>query len=141
MRGAIFEPVHFKNGLSTFYQLIAIAPKLSVSSSTVVGDDVFNPMPEYDKCLSTELGDNPKQTVVHYKCPLGHLIGGNLISEPYIDSSAELEDFDIFASKQYYGVKLNLLRPEPLYFCSPALREMVLTEKLTGFDFQIARLD
>ncbi|ATP55245.1 hypothetical protein CPT03_01590 [Pedobacter ginsengisoli] len=138
MRGAIFKPVYFNKIISKFHQLIPTSEKLNITSSTVVGRNVFNAMPEYEKRSS--LGDNPRQDYVYYKCPLGHLIGGNLISEPYVDDRVNFKDYDIFESIQYYGVRLNLLRPEPLYFCSPEFREMVIDEKLTGFDFQIARV-
>ncbi len=38
-------------------------------------------------------------------------------------------------------VKLGLLRPEPIYFCSQAFRKMVEDEKLCGFEFEIANIE
>jgi len=141
MKGAIFKPVYFSKTISKFHQIIPTSTKLDLTDSTVVGRNVFNAMPEYEKREPLGLGDSPQQEYVYYKCPLGHLIGGNLISEPHVHNPIDIKDYDIFESAQYYGVRLNLLRPEPLYFCSPSFRKMVIDEKLTGFDFQIARID
>jgi len=74
-----------------------------------------------------------------YKCPKGHTIGLNLLSEPYVLKIAVIDEYDYFVSRQKIGVKRGLLRPEPIYLCSQSFRTMVLEEKLTGFDFEIAR--
>lgn len=76
-----------------------------------------------------------------YKCPKGDLIGLNLLSEPYVTDSSLIKEFDFFASRQKIGVKRGLLRPEPIYFCSPAFRKMIEEEKLSGFEFEITNID
>jgi hypothetical protein len=123
MKGALLENVIFDKGPSNYYQLVA-STEIELSQSTVAGINPFD--------LSTS---NEGEI---YKCPKGHTIGLNLLSEAYILNCLSIKENDFFASKQQVGIKRGLLRPEPLYLCSPAFREMVEVEKLTGFDFEIA---
>lgn len=125
LKGALLELVVFDNGVSNYYQLVA-STEIELSQSTVAG---INP---FDLSTSSE-GEI-------YKCPKGHTIGLNLLSEAYVLNSPSITENDFFASKQQIGVKRGLLRPEPLYFCSPTFREMVEEEKLSGFDFEIAHI-
>jgi hypothetical protein len=109
-----------------YYQLTA-DKEIELSPNTIVG---INP---FDLSTSSE-GEI-------YKCPKGDTIGLNLLSEPYVTDSPLIKEFDFFASRQKIGVKRGLLRPEPIYFCSPAFRQMVVEEKLSGFEFEIANID
>lgn len=86
-------------------------------------------------------GGNPRTTRVYFKCPNGHLLGGNLISEVYVYHQDEIDTLDFFTSRQLIEAKMGVLRPEPLYLCSPAFRKMVIEEKLTGFDFDVAHIE
>lgn len=76
-----------------------------------------------------------------YKCPKGHTIGLNLISEPYVHDSSEIGSNDILASKQMVGVKRGLLKPEPLYFCYQDFKIMVNEEKLSGLEFELTHIE
>jgi hypothetical protein len=76
-----------------------------------------------------------------YKCPKGHTIGLNLISEAYVLKNELIANNDFIKSKQKIGVKRGLLRPEPIYFCSQAFRLMVEEEKLSGFEFEVAQIN
>ncbi len=76
-----------------------------------------------------------------YKCPKGHTIGLNLISEAYVLKNELIANNDFLKSKQKIGVKRGLLRPEPIYFCSQAFRLMVEEEKLSGFEFEVAQIN
>ncbi len=100
--------------------------QIDLSNNTIAGIDPFD--------LSTYC----KQEI--YKCPKGHTIGLNLLSEPHVVSTPLIKEYDFFASKQKIGVKRGLLRPEPLYLCSPSFRNMVLEEKLKGFGFEVAHI-
>lgn len=125
LKGVLLEPVVFDKGASNYYQLVA-STEIELSQSTVAG---INP---YDLSTSSE-GEI-------YKCPKGHTIGLNLLSEAYVLNSPSITENDFIASKQKIGVKRGLLRPEPLYLCSPAFRKMVEEEKLSGFEFEIAHI-
>jgi hypothetical protein len=126
LKGLLLETVVFDKGTSNFFQLFA-SSKLELSHSTVAGINPF----DLSTCNDGEI----------YKCPEGHTIGLNLLSEPYVLNSQSIGKFDFFASKQNIGVKRGLLRPEPIYFCSLAFREMIEEEKLTGFEFEIANIE
>ncbi|MBJ7880430.1 hypothetical protein [Gelidibacter salicanalis] len=125
LKGLIFEPVVFDKGASNYYQLVA-STKIELSQSTVAGINPF------------DLSASSEREI--YKCPKGHTLGLNLLSEAYVLNSQSITENDFFSSKQQIGVKRGLLRPEPLYFCSPAFREMVEEEMLSGFDFEIAHI-
>lgn len=128
LRGALFEPVVFfgKPSAHHFYQIQA-SSDISLTDSTIVGVSPF----DYSTSCENEI----------YKCPYGHTLGLNLLSEAFVKSGLEIGQFDFFASKQKIGVFRGLLRPEPLYFCSPAFREMVEEECLRGFEFEVANLE
>lgn len=75
-----------------------------------------------------------------YKCPKGHTIGLNLISEVFVKNNDLISENDFFKSKQLIGVKRGMLRPQPVYLCSKEFRNMVKEEKLTGFSFEVAHI-
>lgn len=109
-----------------YYQLIANTD-IELSPNTIVGINPFD--------LSTS---NEGEI---YKCPKGDTIGLNLLSEPYVLNSQSIGKYDFYASRQKVGVRRGLLRPEPIYFCSPAFRKMVEEEKLSGFEFEITNIE
>lgn len=109
-----------------YYQLTANMD-IELSPNTIVGINPFD--------LSTS---NEGEI---YKCPKGDIIGLNLLSEPYVLDSQSIGKYDFYASRQKVGVKRGFLRPEPIYFCSPAFRKMVEEEKLSGFEFEITNIE
>lgn len=125
-KGCSFKLIKFNGEHSDYYQIFINSPQLEISSDTVVG------ISPYDLSESCE-GEI-------YKCPYGHTLGLNLISEPYIFNSKSIKEYDFFITKQNIGVKRGLLRPEPLYLCIPLVREMVEKEKLRGLEFEIAHI-
>ena len=122
LKGLQLSPINVEK----YYQLTADT-EIELTPNTIVG---INP---FDLSTSSE-GEI-------YKCPKGDTIGLNLLSEPYVTDSPLIKEFDFFASRQKIGVKRGLLRPEPIYFCSPAFRQMVEEEKLSGFEFEIANIE
>lgn len=140
LKGAILEPVVFHEGTSNYYQLVALT-EIELSQSTVVGIDPFD-FSEGSEAIEFIASEGYHVTLEKevYKCPKGHTIGLNLLSEPYVINSPLINEHDFFASKQKLGVKRGLLRPEPLYLCSPAFKRMIEEEKLSGFDFEIAHI-
>jgi|SRR5690606_30695142 len=122
IKGLQLRPINVEN----YYQLTAIK-EIELSSSTLVGLNPFD--------LSTRNEDEI------YKCPKGHTIGLNLLSEPYVLDSQAIGEYDFLASKQKVGVKRGMLRPEPIYLCSQAFRKMVEEEKLSGFKFEVGNIE
>jgi hypothetical protein len=141
LKGVSLEPVLFDKGKSTHYQLRANSPELELTQNTVAGVGPF------DFSESSEGGEftvsggyQVKFEKEIYKCPKGHTIGLNLLSEPYVLNTPSINNYDFFVTRQKIGVKRGLLRPEPLYLCSSAFRKMIEEEKLTGFVFEIAHI-
>lgn len=126
LKGLDLLPVEFAKGASDYYQLVATS-EIELSQSTVAGIDIFD--------LSTSSDGEI------YKCPKGHTIGLNLLSEAYVLNNPSISENDFFVSKQKIGVKRGLLRPEPIYFCSQDFRQMVEEEKLIGFEFEITNIE
>lgn len=122
LKGLQLSPINVEK----YYQLTADTD-IELSQNTVAGINIFD--------LSTSSEGEI------YKCPKGHTIGLNLLSEAYVLNSPLITKNDFIASKQKIGVKRGLLRPEPIYFCSQAFRKMVEEEKLTGFEFEIANIE
>lgn len=141
LKGIILKPVVYANGTSGYYQLTS-SFEVELSKNTIAGVDPFDFSEESDDVVLTVPGNYPVQFGKEiYKCPKGHTIGLNLLSEAYILSSPLIERYDYFSSKQKIGVKRGLLHPEPLYLCSPAFRKMVVEEKLSGFEFELAHIE
>lgn len=140
LKGILLEPVLFGKVGSNYYQLIA-TNELDLSPKTIAGVDPFDFSEGSDGREFTVSGHHVKLEKEIYKCPNGHTIGLNLLSEAYVSSSPSINEYDFFSSKQKIGVKRGLLRPEPLYLCSQAFREMVEEERLSGFEFEIANIE
>lgn len=126
LKGCSFEVVKYRNKDSGYFQIIPNSLCLELSTSTIVGINPFD---------LSEISENEI-----YKCPNGHTVGLNIISEPHVINSNLIDRYDFFTTKQNIGVKRGLLRPEPLYLCSPSFRIMVDQERLKGFKFEIAHI-
>jgi len=138
LRGMSSESITLDESISEFYQLIVSSPELELSQETLAGIDPFDFSESSEGGELNVSGYNIKLGKEIYKCPKGHTVGLNLLSEPFVLNSPLIKDFDLFSTKQKTGVKRGLLRPEPLYICSYTFMKMVEEEKLTGFDFEIA---
>ena len=141
LKGLVLDPVVFKKGTLNYYQLKA-STEINLSPETIAGIDPFN-LAENSEGVEFTIPGGYDVTMEKeiYKCPKGHTIGLNLLSEPYIANSSSIGDLDFYASKQKIGVKRGLLRPGSLYLCSQEFRKMVLEENLKGFDFEIAHTE
>lgn len=140
LKGLIFEPIRFAKDISDYYQLI-VSTEIELSHNTIAGIDPFDLSESSDGSSFTIPGGyqfNLEKEV--YKCPKGHTIGLNQLSESYVVSNELISKYDLFKSKQKIGVKRGLLRPEVLYFCSPNFKQMVEEENLNGFEFEIAHI-
>ncbi|NLT02689.1 MAG: hypothetical protein GXY09_02375 [Bacteroidales bacterium] len=140
--GIVFKPVAFGNEISNYYQLITSSNDLELTGKTLTGVNPFNFSTESTEAseFSISGGYEVRFQKEVYRCPNGHTIGARILSEPYIRNTPSINAFDFFASKQRVGVKQGLLRPEPIYLCSPAFKKMVEEEKLSGFEFEIAHI-
>lgn len=87
----------------------------------------------------TKAGINPfdEDPRGRYRCPLAHVIGLNLLSDVWL-SRESYSGCDMVASKQFIGCRRGLLRAERLLFISPKLRELLMHEKMKGFQIEVA---
>ncbi len=140
IRGIKFEHIYFSNEISNYYQLI-VSEQTELSKMTIAGVNPFDLSENSSQGESILLGEhNIKFEKEVYKCPKGHTIGLNILSEPYVIDSVILKDVDFFKSKQMLGIRRGLLRQEPLYFASQSFRQMVIEEQLSGFEFEISNI-
>ncbi len=143
-KGATFFPILSSDGKKStnYYQLKINSPLLHLSDQTIAGVNPFD-FSESSETPGTYIEDanyysKPQKEV--YKCPLGHTIGLNLISLPFIKMEAKIYKGDLFITDQKLGVRSGLLRPEPLYMCSTKLRNMIVEEKLKGVSFDTVNI-
>lgn len=141
LNGLIIKPIAFNKSSTNYYQLLS-SSEVELSQNTLAGVDPFDFSNSSDGSeFSISGGYHFKLDREIYNCPNGDTIGLNLLSAPHILNCSAVKNNDFLVSKQKLGVKRGLLRPEPLYFCSPAFRQMIQDEKLTGFSFEIATIE
>jgi hypothetical protein len=124
LKGASFHPVREKGAKSLepsgWNQLVIRSSEAQIVAPTRTGNDPFD--------------DDPKN---QYRCPKGHLIGLNLLSELSI-SSLSIAELDVCASDQFVGVRRGLLRPQRAVLISSKLRRLIESEKLKGCETDVA---
>jgi hypothetical protein len=88
---------------------------------------------------ATKTGINPFDGDIFgkYRCPFGHIVGFTLLSELYVERNS-WDGCDIAYTNQSVGYKGGLIRPRPLIVISPRLREILIKEKVNGFDVEVA---
>ena len=141
LKGARFEQIEARTGGTTYYQLLS-STELQLTNHTIAGVDPFD-FSEVAEAREITVSGRYKFRVGKevYKCSLGHTVGLNLLSEAHVADSPLIKRDDYFHSDQQVGVRRGVLRPEPLYFCSSAFREMVIDERLRGFDYEVAHVE
>lgn len=126
LKGILIKQVTFVKPTATkYYQLLA-DEELKLSDRTIGGIDPFNLSSQSDGEI--------------YKCPLGHTLGLNILSEAFICKANSLIKLDFFKTSQKFGVRRGLLQPEPIYLCSQKFRRMVEVNGLKGFEFEVAHI-
>jgi hypothetical protein len=74
-----------------------------------------------------------------FRCPKGHVIGLNLLSEVSIKSPTR-RDADVVCSRQFIGARTGLLRPERLILISPRVWRLLETHEVKGSAIEVAYL-
>jgi hypothetical protein len=103
------------------YQL-TVVDEVPVAAATRFGRDLVDP-------------DSPDSD----RCPLGHVVGLNVLSEVYVPQAA-LADADIVATNELVGRREGVLVPEPLILVSPRVRRLLLEEGASGWEVERAHL-
>lgn len=73
------------------------------------------------------------------RCPQGDLIGLNLLSEVSV-KAATRGAADIVCTRQFIGARRGLLRPERIILISPKVWLRLESEKLKGWEVDVAHL-
>jgi hypothetical protein len=124
--GIRFHPVRAKGAKDLqptgWCQLVVVSASAEIAPPTRVGIDPF----DEDLCGA-------------YRCPLGDLLGLNLLSEVSVRSSTVGEE-DIVGSRQFVDNRRGLLRPERTILISPKVRRLIGSEKLKGCEIEVAHL-
>lgn len=108
--------------MPVWHQFVVTSNTAEIVGPTRVGIDPFD--------------DDPKGEC---RCPLGDLIGLNLLSEVSI-SAASRSDVDVVCSRQFIGTRRGLLRPRRVMLISPKFRKLLEMEKVKGFNIEVAYL-
>lgn len=145
LKGFEFRPVRQRMNpilvVPGWYQLLVKSTSLNIVPPTIAGITIFDDGSEqspYQGEILDRLGIDRSwcDRFGQYRCPLGHTIGLNLISELYVQRE-KVEEWDIACTKQKIGVRRGLLRPESLLIISSRLRELLLHNGLKGMGFEI----
>lgn len=123
---------------------VALAPVLTGAKSRVESTEWFQLSVTHSTAeitLPTRAGANlfDPDLAGEFRCPLGHLLGLNLLSEVSI-SAASRGDADFVCSHQFVGMSRGLLRPERLILVSPKVGRLIKSEKIKGCRLEVAYL-
>ena len=108
--------------IPVWHQLVVPSNTAEIVAPTRVGIDPFD--------------DDPKGEC---RCPMGDLIGLNLLTEVWI-SAASRGEADIVCSRQFIGVRRGLLRPRRVILISPKFRNLLESESIKEGEIEIAHL-
>jgi hypothetical protein len=124
LRGAQFEPVRLSNkgGVASqdWFQLNVVSKAVDLDASSRVGRNPFN-----EGTLDA--------------CPRGDLLAYSLLSEASIASSTH-DGSDVVRTRQFFGVRRGLLRPQPLILLSRRAWSAFDESDFKGFKGEVAHL-
>jgi hypothetical protein len=122
-RGARFTPVRLANkggeASSDWYQLHLTSKPVELDARTRVGQDPFH--------------------VGADACSRHDLVALNLISEASLVANT-YAGTDVVRTRQFFGARRGLLRPQPLLLVSPRVWSAMERDKLKGFKAEAAHL-
>lgn len=110
------------DALEGWHQLVLPGDGVMISPKTRAGISPFD---------SDELGE--------YRCPRGHVIGLNLLSEVVVDADG-LQDRDFSLTYQSVGVKRGLLIPRRQILISPRALKVLQSSKARGWRVEVAHV-
>lgn len=105
-----------------WYQLVVTSRPMPIVPPTQTGKNLFD--------------DDPND---EYRCPYGHVIGLNLLSEVSVARDA-YDGSDIAVTSQLIGHRMGLLVPSPCLLISPRFYRLLKSEKIKGYKAEIAHL-
>ena len=119
--GVAFEPVRdrgLRPNLDQWYRMTVRSTPADIVAPTVAGVDPF------------DLDDRGT-----YRCPYGHSIGLNLLSELSIERASD--GSDVIQTRQCVGARVGVLRPRAILVVSQKVRKAVIEFGLKGWRFDV----
>jgi hypothetical protein len=119
------HPVHHLSETApstSWYQLVIAEPRIRVVSPTVAGIRPFD-----------------LDVAGAYRCPLGHVIGLDLLSELHV-SRDDWTGNDLVCTREEVGVRRGLLVPAPLLLVSQRVRGLLGEQGVKGCRLEVAYL-
>jgi hypothetical protein len=116
------EDVVHQRASAQWQQIVPSGRAVEISDKTRAGNDPFD--------------DDPEGT---YRCPLGHVLGLNLLSDVWIVRNSWAGD-DLAISRQMFGEMRGLLRPEPVWLISSRFWRALKEASVKGFRVEVAHL-
>jgi hypothetical protein len=123
IRGYTLGPVVSRAGKPSpdWYQLLLPECSLELAPQTRVGHTFFAPEPD------------------SARCPEGHVVGFDVLSEVYIQRSS-VGEADWLCTRQALGARMGPYRPDPLLLISQRLYQFLIARKVRRFDVEVAHL-
>ena len=125
LSGAEFRSVFdFKNPMRSsqqWHQLQVVGKAGAIAEETLVGRDPFSP------------------SEIDWRCPLGHSVAAQILSEVYLRRDA-WDGSDIAVTSSLFGQGRNLLRPTPLVIISQRMYRVLQEAELKGYTVEVAHL-
>lgn len=143
LKGFNFKRVYDGEKETKYYQPIFVSPRLNINNKTIGGVAPYDYTKRTYKEIELKLPDGRvigKVGPEVYACTNGHTIGLNILSEVYVNRDTAIQENDFFETEQKVGVSRGYLRPSPLILCSPRARQVIIENKLKGFDFEVAHI-
>ena len=121
--------------------LLPVKPSKKSSAESRDWFQLTVPMADAEIVAPTRVGINPfdDDEKGECRCPVGDMIGLNLLSEVSIKSTTRGDD-DIISTRQFVGTRRGLLQPERIILVSPKVRQVFESERLKGVKFEVAHL-
>ena len=88
---------------------------------------------------NTRFGINPcdPDGVGRYKCPFGHVLGLNILSEVEVIKS-DWDGSDIFRTKEFFGYCSQPYRPGPAILITPRMHQFLQANRVKGYRVEVA---
>jgi len=104
------------------YQLSVTSPPVRLVPPTITGIEPFE-----------------EDLAGKYRCPVGHTLGLNLLSEVWLDR-ATWDGSDFVQTEQCIGHRMGILSPSPLLLISSRVRQMLIDEHVKGPVIEVGHL-
>lgn len=120
--GAAFLPVRDPAGqvLEDWHQLVVTSSPVDLVPPTLVG-----------------MGPFDVDAKGQYRCPRGHVLGLNLLSEPWVKKESH-DGSDLVRTRQLIGARMGVLHPRPRLLISPRLFRLLRELKVGRLVAEVA---